>query len=77
MLFGSLLVLVGNYEVVYHAFDRGLLLVEVLLVLLDALLAAKEDEAITKVLVLALTHGHVLVAGGVGVSRAHLRVRPL
>lgn len=72
MLLSCLLVLVGNDEVVHHMFlqkvrnvrndrinftyDCGLLLIEVTLMLLDALFATEEDKTIAKVV------GHFSVA---------------
>jgi len=56
VLLSCLLVLVGNDEVVHHMFDCGLLLIEVTLMLLDALFATEEDKTIAKVV------GHFSVA---------------
>ena len=52
VLLSRLLVLVRNHKVVNHAFYCRRFLIKVALMLLDALLASKEDEAIAQVLLL-------------------------
>lgn len=66
VLLSRLLVLVGNHEVVDHALNSSLLRVQITLVLLDALLATEENEAIAQVLVLApICPRQVIIACGI------------
>ena len=80
VLLRCLLVFVWDNEVVHDALDCGRLLIQVTLVLLDTLLAAKVDTAIAQILFLALlgsTHGNLLQVCSVASSQWVLRVRPL
>lgn len=80
VLLRCLLVFVRDNEVVHDALDCGRLLIQVTLVLLDTLLAAKVDTAIAQILFLALlgsTHGNLLQVCSVASNQWVLRVRPL
>ena len=80
VLFRRLLVFVWDDEVVHDALDCCRLLIQVTLMLLDALLAAKVDTAITQILFLALlgaSHRDSLHVCTVARSQWVLRVRAL
>ena len=80
MLLRGLLALIWNNKVVYNALNCRRLLVEVVLVSLEALLAPKEDKAVTQVNLLAIGRGsesislHVIAVHPV---LGRLRVCPL
>lgn len=79
VLLRCLLVFVWDDEVVHDALDCRRLLIQVTLVLLDALLAAKVDTAIAQILLLALlgsTHRDPLHVCSVARGIEVLRVRP-
>ena len=81
VLLGCLLVLVRDDEVIDDSLDRCLLLIQVTLMLLNALFTAEKDKSVAQVLLLAFghaSHGDPLHVGRgvVGVLRV-LRIRPL
>ena len=78
VLLRCLLVFVRDDVVVYNALDSGRFLIQVLLVLLDALLAAEVDTAIAQILLLALlgsTHRDPLHVCCSTITLRFLRVR--
>ena len=77
VLLRCLLVFVRDNEVVHDALDCGRLLIQVTLVLLDTLLAAKVDTAIAQVLLLALLgSAHRNPLHVCAIAYGVLRVRP-